>query len=89
MAHSISAYKRARHSLKINLRNRKIKAELRKLSKDLLALVSQKKKDESIKAFKILSGHFDRAAKGGVIHKNNASRHKSRLANRLEKGFAA
>lgn len=89
MAHSLSAYKRARQSLKRNLRNRKVKADLKKLTKDLLSLVSQKKKDESIVAFRALVGRFDRATKGGVIHKKNASRHKSRLAQRLAKGFAA
>ena len=33
--------------------------------------------------------HLDRAVKKGILHKNNASRTKSRLASRLHKSFQA
>ncbi|MBI1884223.1 MAG: 30S ribosomal protein S20 [Chlamydiae bacterium] len=89
MPHSISAAKRVRQNLTRRTRNRQTKTELKNLTKDLLSLITDKKKDEATTAYRDLSGHFDRAAKKGMIHKNNADRHKSRLAVRLMKAFAA
>jgi small subunit ribosomal protein S20 len=88
MAHSQSALKRARQNAKGRLRNREAKSELKSLAKKLLALITAKKKDEAVKAFADISSRFDNAAKRGIIHKNNASRHKSRLAQRLAKTVA-
>lgn len=88
MAHSVSAFKRARQNAKGRLRNREAKSELKLLTKKLLALISSKKKEEAVKAFLEISSRFDKAAKKGIIHKNNASRHKSRLAQRLAKSIA-
>jgi len=88
MAHSQSALKRARQNAKGRLRNRETKYELKSLSKKLLALINAKKNDEAAKVFIDISSRFDKAAKKGIIHKNNASRHKSRLAQRLAKSVA-
>lgn len=89
MAHSISAEKRARQSLKKRAKNKKAKSSLKTLTKDFLALLDSKKKDEAVQAFKHLSGQFDKASKKGLIHRRNADRHKSRLAQRLLKTSAA
>ncbi|MBI1871147.1 MAG: 30S ribosomal protein S20 [Chlamydiae bacterium] len=89
MAHSISAEKRNRQNQKKRLANRKIKADLKSMTKKFLSSIEAKKKEDSLKTFKILSSQFDRAAKKGVFHKNNASRHKSRLSQHLAKAFAA
>lgn len=88
MAHSASAEKRNRQNIKRRLRNRRTKTELKILTKKFLGLLTLKKKDEAQKALRELSGNFDKAAKKGIIHKNNASRHKSRLTQRFSKAFA-
>ena len=88
MAHSQSALKRARQNAKGRLRNREAKSELKSLAKKLLALISAKKNEEAAKAFVEISSRFDNAAKRGIIHKNNANRHKSRLAQRIAKSVA-
>jgi len=88
MPHSISAAKRVRQNLKRRLRNKDIKAELKSLTKKFLVLVESKKKEESIQAYRTLASHYDQAAKKGMIHRSNASRHKSRLAQRLAKSVA-
>lgn len=89
MPHSISAAKRVRQNQKRRLRNKKIKAELKSLTKKLLGLITAKNKEESLALFRTLSSKFDRAAKKDVVHKNNASRHKSRLSQRIARAFAS
>ena len=86
--HSVSAAKRVRQHIKRRQKNRETKAELKSLTKKLLVLLKSKKKEESIQAYKTLASHYDRAAKKGMIHKSNASRHKSRLAQRLAQSIA-
>lgn len=88
MPHSISAAKRVRQNLKRRDKNRKGKSELKTLTKDLLALIDGKKKEEAQTAFKKISSIYDRAAKKKLIHKNNANRHKARLAQRLARAIA-
>jgi small subunit ribosomal protein S20 len=88
MPHSVSAAKRVRQNFKRRLKNREVKAELKDLTKKLLASIKAKKKDESVQAYRNLASHYDRAAKKGVIHRRNASRHKSRLAQRLAESVA-
>jgi len=53
---------------------------MRATVKDFLKLVSEKKKDEAQKMIPELYKNIDKAAKRGVIKKNNASRKKSRLS---------
>jgi small subunit ribosomal protein S20 len=86
--HSVSAAKRVRQNLKRRQKNRETKAELKSLTKKLLGLLKSKKKEESIQAYRTLASHYDRAAKKGIVHKRNASRHKSRLAQRLAQSIA-
>ncbi len=89
MAHSISALKRARQALKRRAKNKTNKSNLKGQTKIFLNILSSKKKDEAVAAFKELSSQYDKAAKKGIVHRRNADRHKSRLAQRLAKAFAA
>lgn len=61
-------------------RNRVIKAELKKIIKSYTELVSAKKIEEAKQQLKKVMSKLDRAAKKHLIHKNNASRQKSRLS---------
>lgn len=72
-----SAKKRVRSDLRKTLRNRINKSKLRTSMKK--ALVENSSKDDILNAISAL----DRAVTKGLIHKNNAARHKSALAKKL------
>ena len=72
-----------RNSARKQQRNRSTKSRLHTLEKKYLELVQTGKKDDAAKAFRDISSAFDKAAKGGVIHRSMAGRKKSRLSNRL------
>ena len=59
------------------LRNRGYRTTLRHAVRDLR---SQTEKNEALKQYKEVSILFDKAASYGLLHKNNSSRNKSRLA---------
>jgi len=83
MANTASAAKAARGSERKHLRNRAVKTGLHTLQKRLLGLISAGKKDLAAATLARMSSALDKAAKRGVIHRNNAARQKSRLAMRL------
>ena len=66
-----------------HLHNQGLKSRLKTLEKKYLTLVSAGKKDEASSALRTVTAAFDKAAKSGVLHPNNASRKKSRLTVRL------
>jgi len=80
MANLQSAEKAQRQSLKKRVFNLRRTRVMRATVKDFLKLVSEKKKDEAQKMIPELYKNIDKAAKRGVIKKNNASRKKSRLS---------
>ena len=71
-----SELKRVRQSRKSNLRNRHYKSMMRTAIKNVLGA---EKKDASDLLTKAIST-IDRVCTKGVIHSNNAARHKSKLA---------
>jgi small subunit ribosomal protein S20 len=80
-----SAKKAARQSLKRKARNLVYKEKLKKLVKTARTLASQKKNDEALKILPEVYSILDKAAKVGVIKKNNASRKKARIARMIAK----
>ena len=70
-----STLKRVRQSRKSNLRNRHYKSMMRTSIKNVL---SADKKDASDLLINALST-IDRVCTKGIIHSNNAARHKSKL----------
>ncbi len=80
MAHSVSARKRARQSAARRILNKSQRSSLRTQLKKVVAAVESGDREaaqtELGKAVKVL----DKAARKGLIHKNQASRRKSRLA---------
>ncbi|MFA5795274.1 MAG: 30S ribosomal protein S20 [Candidatus Brocadiia bacterium] len=86
MAHTLSARKRVRQSLKKSARNKSLKTHIKTQMKKLRLLVSQKGEAALIKTeFKTLTRLVDKAAGSGVIHRNKASRLKSRLSSAIAK----
>ena len=85
MAITESAKKAARQSAKRKEQNTVYKNKIKKLVKEALSLVSTKKMAEAKKLLPEIYKALDKAAKVGVIKKNNASRRKSRLTKLIDK----
>ncbi len=83
MAHTISALRQHKQSDGRRRRNHGVKSALRTQMRKVLAAVEKKdapaSKDLLSSAYRLL----DRAVTKGVIHRNNADRHKARLAARV------
>ena len=72
-----------RNNARRHSHHQSLKSRLKTLEGNYLSLVSAGKKDEASAALRAVTAAFDKAAKRGVIHANNASRKKSRLTVRL------
>ena len=78
-----AALKQIRKDRTRQSRNQAVRAELKTLTKRLLALLGEQKLEEARQLIRLVSKKFDRAASARVIHPNTAARYKSRLARRL------
>ena len=83
MPNTKSAESRMRSNARRHLHNHSIQSRLKTLEKNYVALLATGKKDEASVALRTVVSAFDKAAKAGVLHPNNASRKKSRLTVRL------
>ncbi len=82
MANIKSQMKRNRQNEKRRLRNKSVRAEMRTRSKS--AVVAAENGDEdAAELLRMAVKRIDKAASQGVIHKNAAANHKSRLVRRL------
>lgn len=84
MAHSKSAQKRIRQNAKARARNRWRLRTMREAIKSFHHALANGSNAEAVEAFKTCSAIIDRTAQKGVIHRNQASRRKSRLNARLK-----
>ena len=80
--------KSAKKALRVSFRKKSVndrrKSALKNAIKKIEKLVKADKKVEAIKVLSLAYKAIDKAAKKGVIKKNNASRKKSRLARLLK-----
>lgn len=88
MANIKSAIKRARQNIKLRQRNASARSTFRTLVKKVLKAVESGDKDAARMAFSAAQPNIDKAVSKGLLHKNKASRIKSRLSNKI-KGIAA
>ena len=85
MATHASALKAHRQSLAHRERNRKYRSQLRSTLKEIRSVIDAKDKDAAKKQLNQAISLIDRMAGKGIIHRNTASRYKSRLNARLSK----
>jgi small subunit ribosomal protein S20 len=85
MAITKSAKKAARQSAARKEHNVIYKDKIKQLIKEARSLVLTKKIEDAKKLLPDIYSALDKAAKVGIIKKNNASRHKSRLTKLIEK----
>lgn len=84
MANTTQARKRVRQTLRARERNASQKSTFRSSIKKVLKSLANKNKEESNKLFKEVTSIADRLVKKGLIHKNKAARHKSRLNKQIQ-----
>lgn len=80
MANTDSARKRSRQADKQRRHNSGLRSTLRSALKDVNKAIGSGDKEVAKEALRRSSGIVDRIADKKIIHKNKASRHKSRLS---------
>ena len=80
MANIASARKRARQAVKLNAHNSSLRSTLRTAIKAVRKAVAKGDKAAATMVFQKSMSTIDRIADKKIIHKNTASRQKSRLA---------
>ena len=88
MANSAQSRKRARQAEKNRRQNAGYRSMFRTFIKKVLAAVEAGDKEQAQVAYKNAVEVIDKTASKGLIHKNKAARHKSRL-NRAIRGLQA
>ena len=79
MANTAQAKKRAKQAEKSRIRNAGQRSNLRTFIKKVIAAVNSGDKDKAQAAYQTAVPVIDSAVNKGIIHKNKASRSKSRL----------
>ena len=85
MATHASALKAHRQSLVHRERNRRFRSQLRTTLKQVRAVIDSKDKAAAKKQVGQAISVIDKMAAKGIIHRNTASRYKSRLSARVTK----
>ena len=80
---NLSAEKRARQSVKRNLRNRSVESGVKTVIKKVETAVTSGNRDDAGKALLQAVKALNKAASKGVVHRNTASRNISRLTKKV------
>ena len=87
MANTAQAKKRARQAEKSRIRNAGQRSNLRTFIKKVIAAVNAGDKEKAVAAYRTAVPIIDSAVNKGIIHKNKASRSKSRLNAKVKSLF--
>ena len=88
MANSPQARKRARQAEKTRLHKMGLRSKMRTHIKNVIKAVEKGDRDAAVDAYKAAVPVIDSMINKGVVNKNKAARHKSRL-NKMVKAMAA
>jgi len=83
MANSAQAKKRARQAENNRQHNASMRSLMRTRIKNVAKAIATGDKDAASSAYKLAVPAIDRMVSKGLIHKNKAARHKSRLNNHV------
>ncbi len=84
MANSPQAKKRARQNEKARIHNASLRSMVRTYLKKVIAAIESGNAEEAKAAYIAAVPVIDRMADKGIIHKNKAARHKSRLNSQVK-----
>lgn len=85
MANTAQAKKRVRQGEKRRAHNASLRSTVRTYIKKVVKAIDEKNHQEAEKAYLAAVPVIDRMASKGIIHKNKAARHKSRLLAHIRK----
>lgn len=85
MANTKSAEKAARQAVKHRARNVTLRSRARSAIRKVNEAIAAGKKDDAASSYKAAVAVVDSLVNKRLVHKNKASRHKSRLAAKLKK----
>ncbi len=85
MANTAQAKKRVRQAEKHRQHNASLRSMVRTYIKKVVLAIEAKNHQEAEKAYQEAVPLIDRMAGKGIIHKNKAARHKSRLLTHIRK----
>ena len=85
MPNTKSAIKAARQNIKRRVVNLKALDQIKKTAKAVRKFTAAANKSEAQKALSLAFAALDKTPTKNIIHKNNANRHKSRLADMVAK----
>ena len=83
MANSAQARKRARQADKRRLHNQSFRSNMRTYVKKVVKSIAEGNKEAAVEAYNSAVPVIDGTVSKGLIHKNKAARHKSRLNARI------
>jgi len=83
LANTAQAKKRARQAEKHRAQNSSMRSNMRTAIKKVVNIIATGQKDQAENAYKSALPVVDVMARKGIIHKNKAARHKSRLNKRI------
>lgn len=84
MANIKSAQKRAKQAIKSRVHNMDLRSKLRTKIKNVVNGIDQNDKEAATAAYKVAVPVIDSMASKGIIKKNKAARHKSRLNKKIK-----
>jgi len=79
LANTLQAKKRIRQNTKRRLHNNSQRSSMRTHLKRVIAAIENKNKELANNELSLVSSVLDKLVNKGLIHKNKANRHKSRL----------
>lgn len=83
MANSAQAKKRARQAVRNRASNFSTRSRMRTAIKKVVNAIAAGDKEQAQQAYQVAVPLIDSTARKGIIHKNKAARHKSRLNKQL------
>ena len=83
MAHRRSAIKKIRADKRRHTQNVRVGSELKTVKRKTLSAIIAKNADEAKAQIRVLFSKIDKAVKKGLLHKNRASRTKSRISRKI------
>lgn len=89
MANTPQAKKRARQNTKRREQNSSQRSTMRTYIKRVVKAVAESKGELALAEYRLMASMVDRMVSKGLIHKNKAARHKSRLNAHVKKLLAS
>lgn len=89
LANTLQAKKRAYQSEKRRIKNASQRSMMRTFLKRVIKAVADGKADLAQTEYRLMTSKVDSLVAKGIIHKNKAARHKSRLDKLIKKMLAA